>query len=73
MKRYMVGKIVEKDGEKVLDGVTMNRCFGIIGTGVFLAGTITCIKKGKVIAKSLANKLNLNDKIEKIKTSININ
>ena len=72
MKRYIVGKIVEKDGEKVLDGVTMSKKWGILGTGVFIAGAVTVFKKGKQIGSRVATKLHLNDKIEKIKTKINI-
>ena len=72
MKRYIVGKIVEKDGEKVLDGVTMSKKWGILGTGVFIAGAVTVFKKGKQIGSRIATKLHLNDKIEKIKTKINL-
>ena len=72
MKKYIVGKIVEKDGEKTLDGVTVSRKFGALGTGVFLVGVITVLKKGKEIGGKIATKLHLNDKIEKIKAKINI-
>ena len=72
MKRYIVGKIVEKDGEKTLDGVTMSKKWGVLGTGVFLVGAVTVFKKGKEIGSRLATKLHLNDKIEKIKAKINI-
>ena len=71
MKRYIVGKIVEKDGEKVLDGVTMSKKWGILGTGVFIAGAVTVFKKCKQIGSRAATKLHLNDKIEKIRTKIN--
>ena len=72
MKKYIVGKIVEKDGEKTLDGVTMSKKWGVLGTGVFLVGAVTVLKKGKEIGSRLATKLHLNDKIEKIKAKINI-
>lgn len=72
MKKYIVGKIVEKDGEKTLDGVTMSRKWGVLGTGVFLVGAVTVLKKGKEIGGRVATKLHLNDKIEKIKAKINI-
>ena len=72
MKKYIVGKIVEKDGEKTLDGVTMSKKWGVLGTGVFLVGAVTVFKKGKEIGSRLAIKLHLNDKIEKIKAKINI-
>lgn len=73
MKRYIVGKIVEKDGEKVIDGVTMNRGLGILGTSILVVGVVTTFKKGKEIGKRIVEKYELNDKIEKIKTKININ
>ena len=47
MKKYIVGKIVEKDGEKTLDGVTMSKKWGVLGTGVFIVGAVTVFKKGK--------------------------
>ena len=72
MKKYIVGKIVEKDGVKTLDGVTKNKKWGVLGTGVFLVGAVTVFKKGKEIGSRLATKLHLNDKIEKIKAKINI-
>lgn len=72
MKRYIVGKIVEKDGEKTLDGVTMNKKWGILGTGVFIVGAVTVFKKGKEIGGKVAKKLRLDDKIEKIKAKINV-
>ena len=72
MKRYIVGKIVEKDGQKVLDGVTMSRKWGILGTGIFVAGLVTIFKKGKEIGGKVARKLHLDDKIEKIKAKINV-
>ena len=71
MKRYIVGKIVEKDGQKVLDGVTMSRKWGILGTGIFVAGLVTIFKKGKEIGSKVATKLHLNDKLEKVKAKIN--
>jgi len=70
MKRYIVGKIVEKDGVKVLDGVTMNKGWGLLGTGVFITGAVTVFKKGKEIGGKLITKFHMNDKIEKIKTKI---
>lgn len=71
MKRYIVGKIVEKDGEKVLDGVTTSKGLGMITTGIFAVGVYTVVKKGTAIVKRIAEKINLKDKIEKVKTSIN--
>ena len=56
MKKYIVGKIVEKDGEKTLDGVTMSKKWGVLGTGVFLVGAVTVFKKGKEIGSRLATK-----------------
>lgn len=72
MKKYIVGKIVEKDGEKTLDGVTMSKKWGVLGTGVFIVGAVTVFKKGKEIGSRIVTKLHLNDKIEKIKAKINI-
>ena len=72
MKRYIIGKIVEKDGEKVLDGVTMNKGYGIIGTGIFIAGMVTVFNKGKEVAKKISTKLNIDNTIKKIKMKINI-
>ena len=72
MKKYIVGKIVEKDGEKTLDGVTMSKKWGVLGTGVFLVGAVTVFKKGKEIGSKVATKSHLNDKIEKIRAKINI-
>lgn len=72
MKRYIVGKIVEKDGEQTLDGITVSKKMGILGTGVFIVGAVTVFKKGKEIAGKVSNKLHLNEKVEKIKTKINI-
>lgn len=72
MKKYIVGKIVEKDGEKTLDGVTMSKKWGVLGTGVFIVGAVTVFKKGKKIVSKVATKLHLNDKIEKIRANINI-
>lgn len=72
MKKYIVGKIVEKDGEKTLNAITMSRKLGVLGTGVFLVGAVTVFKKGKEIGGRIATKLHLNDKIEKIKAKINI-
>lgn len=73
MKRYIVGKIVEKDGEKVIDGITMSKGLGILGTSMLVVGAVTIFKKGKEIGKKLIDKYEFNDKIEKIKTKININ
>lgn len=72
MKKYIVGKIVEKDGEKTLDGVTMSKKWGILGTGVFIVGAVTVFKKGKEIGGRVAKKLHLNDKIERLRAKINI-
>ena len=72
MKKYIVGKIVEKDGAKTLDGVTMSKKWGVLGTGVFIVGAVTVFKKGKEIGSKVSTKLHLNDKIEKIKAKINI-
>lgn len=72
MKRYIVGKIVEKDGEKTLDGVTMSKKYGVLGTGIFIVGIVTVFKKGKEVIGKVTTKLHLNDKIEKIKAKINI-
>ena len=72
MKKYIVGKIVEKDGEKTLDGVTISKKCGVLGTGVFIVGAITVFNKGKEIGSKVATKLHLNDKIEKIRAKINI-
>lgn len=72
MKKYIVGKIVEKDGEKTLDAITMSRKWGVLGKGVFLIGAITIFKKGKEIGGRIATKLHLNDKIEKVKAKIDI-
>ena len=72
MKRYIVGEIVEKNGEKTLDGVTVNKKWGILGTGIFIVGAVTIFKKGKEIGGKVARKLHLDDKIEKIKAKINV-
>ena len=72
MKKYIVGKIIEKDGVKTLDGVTMSKKWGVLGTSIFVVGAVTVFKKGKEIGDKMATKLHLNDKIEKIKAKINI-
>ena len=72
MKKYIVGKIVEKDGAKTLDGVTMSKKWGVLGTGVFLVGVVTVFKKDIEIGSKVSTKLHLNDKIEIIRAKINI-